>query len=321
MTKSEIDWRLSDASNTRKKDDVESLTEHGSADPNPGNPQQGAEPLPAVEIRYPKGIEDDARAYKGREQRRDRWKVLLEALTVVGVLGYGAMAYRQWHTMLAASDNATKALQATERAYLSTERAYVTALQTTERAYVIFGSESGELGQFIDNPMPGQKRIIVLHFYNSGHSTARHLAIHAVTDNDGNHPISSRHRFKGPRGDIVSIGMPIERDLAAGAEHLEYIVSPWSQRELTDNMAGRFSIFGRFEYCDIFGTYHCQGFSTNYLSNIKQFVPSPALPCVFEPIKPNDRPDKGYKEIEACEQPNETEYVKPGPTLVAPTPP
>jgi hypothetical protein len=220
--------------------------------------------------------------------------------------------------MLAASDNATKALQAPERAYVSTERAYVTALQTTERAYVIFGSENGALGEFIDNPMLGQTRTMGLHFYNSGHSTARHLAIHAVTDNSD--AMSSRHRFKGPRGDIVSTGMSIERDLAAGAEHLEYIISPWSQRELTDNIAERFSISGQFEYCDIFGTYHCQGFSTHYLPNITQFVPSPALPCVFEPTKPNDRPGKGYKEIEACEQPNEPEYIKARPPLVAPTP-
>ena len=42
-------------------------------------------------------------------------------------------------------------------------------------------------------------------------------------------------------------------------------------RENFANMAEgeRFSVFGQFEYCDIFGTYHCQGFSTNYLSNIR----------------------------------------------------
>jgi hypothetical protein len=38
-------------------------------------------------------------------------------------------------------------------------------------------------------------------------------------------------------------------------------------------------------------------------SSIKQFVPSPALPCVFEPIGPTERPGKGYKETEPCEQP------------------
>jgi hypothetical protein len=288
--------------------------EPSSADPNPKNSQQDVESLPIVEIRYPKSIEDDARAYKRREQRRDRWKVFLEALIVVGVLGYGAIAYRQWHTMLASSDNSTKALETTERTYVTalqtTERAYVTALQTTERAYVTFGSKSGELGEFIDNPMPGEKRLIVLHFYNSGHSTARHLAIHAVTDNPG--PMSSRHRFKGPQGDIVSTGTSIERDLAAGAEHLEYIISPWSQRELADMAEGkRFSVFGQFEYCDIFGTYHCQGFSTSYLPNIKQFVSSPAASCTFELTGPTERPGKGYKEMEPCEQPNEPEYIQP----------
>ena len=82
----------------------------------------------------------------------------------------------------------------------------------------------------------------------------------------------------------------------------------------------RFSVFGQFEYCDIFGTYHCQGFSTNYLPNIKQFVPSPALPCVFEPIGPTERPGKGYKEIEPCEQPNEPEYIEAVAPVLAPTP-
>jgi hypothetical protein len=77
--------------------------EPSSADPNPANSQQEVESIPVVEIRYPKGIEDDARAYKWREQRRDRWKVFLEALIVVCLLGYGATAYRQWHTMPAAS--------------------------------------------------------------------------------------------------------------------------------------------------------------------------------------------------------------------------
>jgi hypothetical protein len=37
------------------------------------------------------------------------------------------------------------------------------------------------------------------------------------------------------------------------------------------------------------------------LPNIKQFVPGPALRCVFEP-GPKERPDKSYKEIEPCEQ-------------------
>src|SRR3984893_19583700 len=119
--------------------------EPGSANSNPDKSQQDAESPPIVEIRYPKGIEDDARAYKRREQRRARWKLFLEALIVVGLLGEGAISYRQWHTMLAASDNFTKAFQTTERAYVTalqtTERANATALQTTERAYVTFGSD------------------------------------------------------------------------------------------------------------------------------------------------------------------------------------
>ena len=120
----------------------------------------------------------------GESNAENRWKVFLEALIVVGVLGYGALLPIDGgiQYLPAADDNSTKslrttegayetALQTTERAYVTTlqttERAFVTALQTTERAYVTFGSKSGELGEFKDNPMPGEKRIIVLHFYNS----------------------------------------------------------------------------------------------------------------------------------------------------------
>jgi hypothetical protein len=76
------------------------------------------------------------------------------------LLAYGAIAYRQWHTMLVAGDNSTKALKDTERAsadaFQATERAYATAFQVVQRAYVTFGSKSGELADFLDNPIPGQ---------------------------------------------------------------------------------------------------------------------------------------------------------------------
>ena len=228
MTKSDTDsWRLSDAPNggTHR---VDSVTANGSAGPHLSDSAQDTEPLPAVEIHYPKSIEDDARAYKCREERREQWSLLLEGLMVVAVFAYGALAYRQWHSMLAVSENSLKALQATERAYAAALRvseqtyaatlqasakSHVVEVQATERAYVTFGSKTGELGEFLDNPIPGQKRVIALHFYNSGHSTARHLAIHVVTT-DSSEPISRRHRFKGSQGDIVSTGVSAERDLA-----------------------------------------------------------------------------------------------------------
>jgi hypothetical protein len=332
MTESEPEnWRLSDAPDGAKHH-VESVTANGSAGPHLGNSAQDTEPLPAVEIHYPKSIEEDARAYKSREERREQWRLLVEALTVVAIFAYGALAYRQWHTVLAASDNSTKALQATEQAYAAalrvTQRAYAAALQAsskthaavvqaTERAYITFGSKTGALGEFFDNPIPGQKRIIALHFYNSGRSVARHLAVHVITDSSGS--ISRRHRFIGSQGDIVSTEVSIERDLAAGAEHSEYIISPWSQRELAENMSENFTITGQFEYCDAFGTYHCQGFRTNYMPNIRQFVPSSVQSCIVEPVTSTDRPGKDYREIEPCEQFDELEHTQTGAPRIAPS--
>jgi hypothetical protein len=317
MAKSEPEnWRLPDASDGAKYR-AQSVTANGSAGPHPGDPRQETEPLPAVEIRYPKSIEDDARAYKNREERREQWRLVLQALTVVAIFAYGALTYRQWRTVQAATDNSTGVLQSTERAYAAalrdTERTYAAALQAsdkthvaviqaTERAYVTLGSKTGEPGEFFGNARSGENRIIALHFYNSGHSTARHLAVHLIRDDTG--LISRRHRFKGPQGDIVSIGISTE-DLAPGAEHLEYVTSPWSQKESADNMTENFTISGQFEYCDVFGTYHCQEFSTNYMPNLRQFASNSVQSCAVEAVTSTDTPGKGYVEIAPCEQPDE----------------
>jgi hypothetical protein len=323
------EWRLSDAPDGSKHG-IE-LTANGSAGSHLGNSGRDTEPLPAVEIHYPKSIEDDARAYKSREERREQWRLLLEGLVVVVIFLYGALAYRQWHSMLAVSETSLKTLQANERLYAAalrvSEQAYAAGLQAsgkayalefqaTEQAYVTFGSKTGELGEFLENPIPGQRRIIALHFYNSGRSIARHFAVHVITDSS--EPISMRRRFKGAQGDIASAGVSTERDLAASAEHSEYIISPWSQRELTENMTENFAIRGQLEYCDAFGTYHCQGFSTNYMPNIRRFVPSSAESCAAEPVNSTDRPGKDYMEIAPCEQPDELEHAQVGMLRISP---
>jgi len=331
MTKSdEESWRLSDPPDGGKHR-VET-TANGSAGSRLSNSGWDTDPLPAVEIHYPKSLEDDARAYKSREERREQWRLLLEGLIVVAIFAYGTLAYRQWHGMSTVSENSLKALQATERAYAAafrvSEQTYAAALQAsakshvaevqaTERAYVTFGSKTGELGEFLENPTPGQRRIMALHFYNSGRSTARHLAVHVITDS--NEPIPRRHRFKGSQGDIVSTGVSTERDLAAGAEHSEYIVSPWSQRELAENMTENFTITGQFEYCDTFGTYHCQGFRSSYMPNIRQFVPSSLQSCAAEPVNATDRLGKDYMEIEPCEQPDDPEHSQTDMPRIAPS--
>ena len=125
MTKSDMeDWRLSDAPDGGKHR-VES-TANGSAGSHLGNSGRDTEPLPAVEIHYPKSIEDDARAYKSREERREQWRLLLEGL---------------WHSMLAVSETSLKTLQANERLYAAalrvSEQAYAAALQASGKAYAL----------------------------------------------------------------------------------------------------------------------------------------------------------------------------------------
>jgi hypothetical protein len=106
------------APDAAKKDDIEPVEKHGAANDNPANSSYKPAPLSIVEIRDPRAAEDEARAYKRREQRRDRWKVFLEGLTLIGVLVYGGVAYRQWEAMLAANTNSETALEITQRAWI-----------------------------------------------------------------------------------------------------------------------------------------------------------------------------------------------------------
>lgn len=87
----------SNAFDAHKNNEVGSPAQHGSAEPNLGAESEYS--VPIVEVRYSTDVEGDIRAYKRREQRRDRWRVFLEFLTVVGILAYGAIAYRQWNAM------------------------------------------------------------------------------------------------------------------------------------------------------------------------------------------------------------------------------
>ena len=105
-----------------------------------------------------------------------------------------------------------------------------------------------------------------------------------------------------------------------------YVTDPTflkTKKELADASID-FFLFGNFAYCDIFGGYHCQGFMARYRpAPVGGFIPETFLKCVpSEPSRANLRwyANNGYKEIEPCEQPNEPEYIKAEPPLIASTP-
>lgn len=226
--------------------------------------------------------------------------------------------------------------------------------EASQRAYVQLGSESGALADFGLAVEP-QTPIIVLYFFNSGQSIARHFRAFAYSYSKSIKqpfpPNRHRHRFKIPLGDlrgaiVVTIGEIIIKvegdiklteqtqlklgeigmymaqqsrgeglaasDIPSRGLQKEYVVdSKWLlTRNKLDDKEERYTIFGDFEYCDIFGIYHCEKFSALWHPlPVGTFMRGVEPHCVIEKISPEAIHLPNAVEIEACEQPNEPEYA------------
>jgi hypothetical protein len=229
---------------------------------------------------------------------------------------------------------------------------------TSQRSYISLGDEAGKLAEFRD-VKGSDKPIVVLHFFNSGGSVARHFnaSIYASSVSLGNvglqHPQPMqphRHRFRLPVSDVLPRGAIVttegtivtnvfgptpdpaaftkqfgwmasqpkgkieNADIPPKALKLDYLTeTKWlvSRATLTDPDEG-YTIQGDFEYCDIFGQYHCQKLAAHYLPPpIDAFIQSTKSTCLIEKVALSDihLPD-GTVEIAACEQSNEQEYVE-----------
>jgi hypothetical protein len=183
-----------------------------------------------------------------------------------------------------------------------------------QRAYIVLGSADGTLAKFgpIIDKASG-KRIIILHAFNAGQTTARHFSVRAFANTAAKSPLwLHRHRWAGPYGTMVS-EWGQQMDLGAKAEHFEYLTDPkylWTAQQLKVPNS-LFNVIGEFEYCDIFGGYHCESFALEYRPPpVDDFVGSDMkLPCYVEKdINTAFYERKGQKEIQPCEQPDEPEH-------------
>jgi hypothetical protein len=215
--------------------------------------------------------------------------------------------------------------------------------KAAQRPYVSLGGRDGKIGNLMTETVEG-KPVIALYFYNGGQSTALNFRVHigatipgTVTPGLSRAKFPHIHRYGissgGVIGEIISNG-ETNFGLAAQAEHVEYILDPallWTPEQLHD-ANGEFAIGGDVEYCDEFGTYHCQGWGAEYKPLLSMFVPNGPidLPCVRESggdaaqmqsWRRVQDPSITIKEIEPCHQPDELEYLheRDNPTT-APTP-
>jgi hypothetical protein len=254
-------------------------------------------------------------AYDPRDKEKHRWyktaawrlirKSATNQMVVGATLFFTAVAaailYMQWTTL-------NQTLNETRSDF-----------KAAQRASVSLGGRDGLIGGLMNQTVKG-KPVIALNFYNGGQSTARHFRVHVTTMHGLNKSnFSHIHRYRVSDGEIISTGLT-SYGLAAQSEHIEYVVDPdllWTWSEL-NNLAGEFAVGGDIEYCDEFGTYHCQGWGAEYNPLLGTFTPNSVLdlPCFREEgqasgmeswRRAND-PNTTVKEIEPCEQPDEPEY-------------
>jgi hypothetical protein len=107
--------------------------------------------------------------------------------------------------------------------------------RAAQRAYVAFGSKTGQLAE-TTNQQIENKPIIVLHFFNAGQTTARQFIVH-IYGSQFTH--IHRYKFEGMPW-TEGQATPGEMDLAAQAEQLESITDPKllrTEKQLADPRA------------------------------------------------------------------------------------
>ena len=238
---------------------------------------------------------------------RDPWMRLAVALILVGLTAYGLYANRQWSAIM----RALVELKAAPRAVES-------HANVVERAEMSLGGPVGMLAELGVDSKTGDAAIL-LNFFNSGHTAARHFAVVAWTNaRPGIPPIDYRQRFRNSATGEVSIRRmsAFETTVAAGSPDSVAVPGEWmpSSQWLADARANPdrlFVVSGVFEYCDVWGSYRCGNFSIRYLRPpAERFVSwlttacRPDAPTPPESLAAATAPAR-WTPLERCEQPAE----------------
>jgi hypothetical protein len=213
--------------------------------------------------------DDDQR--KAEEQYRNKqlfWQrttAISTFLAVIAAVVYAWVTYKQWNEAHIANDHLAKQFEASERPYVS------------------FGNRDGEVVRLAEiNDTPS----LALYFYNSGETPARRFLVNAYSN--ARIPISrndhhlARFIESDPTDPTFSGVATVtgEGDIPAESTFIRYLgndytpdAAQWQQlRKGQTILMGNpgalhpypFEVFGTFEYCDIFGRYHCDAFAADY---------------------------------------------------------
>jgi hypothetical protein len=194
----------------------------------------------------------------------------------------------------------------------------------SNRADVSLGGPAGKLAELITGPASGEIAML-LNFFNSGRTAARHFAVVAWSNAwPGVPEVRYRQRFRNVNsGEVVTANMSAaESSIPAGSAYVAPLASEWSPTkaaldDLRKHPGHLLVVSGVYEYCDAFGQYHCGNFSARYMpSPVDRFTSWLTTPC--HPTWPTAPPAGTYNgkpiewvQLERCEQPSEVVEAAP----------
>ena len=265
---------------------------HGTRPDSPSNGQgREREPLP---------VESELEATP--VAARDPWTRLVLTLILLGLVGYGAYAHRQWNAILRALVELKLAPRAVE-----------TSPSAIELADMSLGGPGGKLAELSVDDKSGAATIL-LNFFNSGHTAARHFAVVAWTNARPGMPnLEYRQRFRNSgTGEVSARGLSaFQATVAAGSPYTVAVPDEWMPsaewlREARANSSRLFVVSGAFEYCDVLGNYRCGKFAIRYLAPpADRFASWLTTSCRPLAPTPPDAVNSRWSQLERCEQPGE----------------
>ncbi len=231
-----------------------------------------------ISIFIPQTIIEEYRANEKENRARDKRRYRLEKIAVVVAAIYAVFTYELWNvTQQQATATITQAKLAETNLAL---------LQIAERANIDLGGPDKVLAERKD------KDTVILHFFNSGKTEAKDLAVESWTNPKGPFWIQHRRRyqqftrFRRQNGKLVLSGQWLKGGIMRNGglrgapvdvcAQCQYSLDIDTAAMIINNGAGKpqtrvpppkpLEIKGEFEYCDIFGGYQCKPFTIDEIS-------------------------------------------------------
>jgi hypothetical protein len=202
------------------------------------------------------------------------FQVIFDGLLVLVTIALAIIGAKQADMARKSARRAREAVELSRAATTQTKK----ALQVTQRAYVTLGRSDGTLMEW-QSLHSGKLGAVAIYFQNTGNTAASNFYVQAelVLPEDsaevppckywggGARDIFTVHVHSGvPKGEILIRGTLAARSLDKVRVTTKNPLSAASAKCIRDGRSN-VSIYGVFEYDDMFGGYCCQNFAAAYL--------------------------------------------------------